>query len=80
MQYLQVLIVDDEAIVRKGIRNIIDWEKLGCRIVSEAQDGEEALVRIRSERPDIVLLDITMRGLSGIDVLKEVHQNKDKYS
>ena len=79
MQYLNVLIVDDEPIVRKGIRNIIDWEKLGCKICAEAADGEEALVKIISERPDIVLLDITMRGLSGIDVLKEVQSRKEKY-
>src|SRR5574344_719819 len=76
---LKVLIVDDEEIVRNGIRNLIDWEKDGCTICGEASNGEEALEKIQTLKPAIVMLDINMPGISGIDVLAEVHNCPEKY-
>lgn len=75
----KVLIVDDEEIVRGGISNIIDWEQMGCKIVGEAGNGEEALEKIISLKPNLVLLDVNMPVLNGISVLEEVYNNPEKY-
>ena len=74
-----VLIVDDEEIVRSGFKNIIDWEANNCSILGEAGNGDEALEKIESLKPDLVLLDVNMPGMSGIDVLAEVYNNPQKY-
>lgn len=76
----RVLIVDDEEIVRNGLRNIIDWKKNGFTICGEAGNGEEALEKIQSLKPALVLLDINMPGMSGIDMLAEVHNTPEKYT
>ncbi len=76
---LKVLIVDDEEIVRNGLKNIIDWNALGCQICGEASNGEEALEKITSLAPSIVMLDITMPVMTGIELLSEVHHNPTKY-
>ena len=76
---LKVLIVDDEEIVRAGLSNIIDWNKNGCTIIGEASNGDEALDKLQSLKPSLVLLDINMPGMTGIDILKEVYTNPQKY-
>ncbi len=76
---LKVLIADDEEIVRKGLKNIIDWERLGCEICGEASNGEDVLEKIANLQPAIVMLDINMPGKTGIDVLKEIHDNPSLY-
>ena len=76
---LKVLIVDDEEIVRNGLKNIIDWNALGCQICGEASNGEEALEKISSLSPSIVMLDITMPVMTGIELLSEIHHNPAKY-
>lgn len=65
-----VLIVDDETIILSGIKFLIDWEKNDLRIMDTARNGKDALEKIRSCQPDIVLCDINMPALSGIDLLK----------
>ncbi|MBR3548676.1 MAG: response regulator [Treponema sp.] len=76
---IKVLIVDDEAIVRNGLKKIINWEKIGCTICGEASNGKEALDKINELFPSIVLLDVTMPVMSGIEVLAEVHNNPKNY-
>lgn len=76
---LKVLIVDDEEIVRRGLKNIIDWESLGCTVCSEASTAEEALEKISTLMPSIVMLDINMPGMTGIDLLAEVNHDHKKY-
>jgi two-component system response regulator YesN len=78
-QTIKVLIVDDEEIVRNGIKNILDWEALGCVIAGEASNGNEALEKIRTLAPAVVLLDINMPEMTGIDLLAEVSGNPEKY-
>ncbi len=75
---LRLLIVDDEEIVRKGIRTIIDWKKIGYEICGEASTGEEAIEKIEVLKPHLVLLDIKMPGLSGIDCLKHFSNTDNK--
>lgn len=75
---LKVLLVDDEPIFRMGLRAGIQWEEIGCRIVGEAKNGEEALLQIEEKNPDLVLLDIKMPKMGGIEVLKRMKNKKKK--
>lgn len=68
---IRILIVDDHAIVRQGLRRILG-EAQGLEVVGEAANGIEALRRLRTERADIVLLDISMPEKNGFDTLKQI--------
>lgn len=70
----KILIADDELIIRQGLRCILDWNKLGYEIIGEASTGKEALQLILSHTPDLVLLDIRMPQMLGIDVVKEAKE------
>ncbi|GGD48467.1 response regulator transcription factor [Paenibacillus nasutitermitis] len=72
---MNIFIVDDEPLVRIGIKSSNDWEEAGMTIIGEAGDGEEALRLIGELDPDIVLLDIKMPKKDGIQVLKEIKEN-----
>lgn len=74
MEYtlLDVLIVDDEAIVREGLKYVIDWNALGFCICGDASTGEEAIEKIRKYNPNLVLLDIRMPNMDGIELLQKV--------
>ena len=65
------MIIDDEQIVREGIEELIDWEEAGYRLGSSGRDGREGLANILRENPDLVLVDIKMPGLNGLEVIKE---------
>jgi two-component system, response regulator YesN len=64
-----VMLVDDEMFVRKGLRNLIDWESLGYAVVDEADNGEDALALIKSKKPDLVITDIRMPVLDGLELI-----------
>jgi len=66
---IRVLLVDDHALVRAGVRALLEKVE-AVEVVGETGDGHEALDLIERLRPDVVLLDLTMPGLSGFDVLK----------
>ncbi|MBN1250210.1 MAG: response regulator transcription factor [Anaerolineae bacterium] len=68
---MRVLIVDDHAIVRRGIRALLETEA-GIEVIGEAQDGQEALEKIKALDPDIVLLDLLMPRMDGIEVTRRV--------
>ncbi|WP_266363275.1 response regulator transcription factor [Tellurirhabdus rosea] len=70
---IRVLIVDDHSVVRKGIRMLLE-DETDLEIVGEAIDGEEAVSLIPRLRPDVMLVDITMPRMSGIEVTKVVSQ------
>lgn len=67
---MKVLIADDEAIVLEGLQMIIDWERLGFSILSLAKNGEETLDKILHLQPELVVLDIRMPKLTGIEIIK----------
>ena len=69
---IRVLIVDDEALVRMGIRMGIDWEGNGFALIGEASNGAEALEICRRERPDIVVTDVKMPEMDGIGLIEAV--------
>lgn len=66
----RVIIVDDEAEIRKGLQLKINWEACGFRIVGEAANGREALACIEQQRPDLVITDIRMPTMDGMELLK----------
>ena len=71
----KVMIIDDEPIIRKGLRNIIDWKQYDCEICAEAADGVEGAELIRSLRPDIIFTDIKMPEVDGLSMIKEIREN-----
>ncbi|MDR1836280.1 MAG: response regulator [Treponema sp.] len=68
---LKALIVDDEPIIRSGIRRIIEWEKYGYEIYGEAEDGPSAVKAILELKPDLVLLDLHLPGFHGLEVVRK---------
>ncbi len=71
---LKVLIVDDEFIVRTGLVNCIDWESLHLRLIGEASNGREALNIILRDTPDIVLLDLIMPEMDGMELIQKLEE------
>jgi DNA-binding NarL/FixJ family response regulator len=68
---IRVLIVDDHAIVRRGLRRLLSDELHGAAF-GEASNARQALEELRGEKWDVALLDITLPGKSGLDLLKEL--------
>ncbi|MUT65201.1 response regulator transcription factor [Paenibacillus sp. NEAU-GSW1] len=71
-EYGKVLIVDDEALIRQGIKHFINWEQEGFQIVGEAANGKEALELIAELRPHIVLTDIVMPIMDGEELTRRI--------
>lgn len=68
----KVVLIDDEPIIRKGIKNIINWKQLNCEVYAEASDGNEGLELIRQGHPEIILTDIHMPRINGLEMLKQI--------
>ncbi len=68
---IRVMIVDDHAIVRKGIRALLT-ESGGFEIVAEAANGEEAVQRAAETEPDVILMDLLMPGMDGIEATRQI--------
>ena len=71
---INVMLVDDQNLVRKGVRSLLELAE-DIEVIAEASDGAEAIRMIPEVGPDVVLLDMRMPGLSGLDVLRELSQN-----
>lgn len=69
-----IVVVDDEEELRRAIINRIDWEKIGFTVVGEADNGIEALELIERKEPDLMLTDIRMPFLSGIELARQVRE------
>lgn len=73
---IKTIIADDEKWICKLISNMVDWEQLGFSVISKAYDGETLLDQIEKLQPDLVITDIRMPGLNGIDVIRKCSERK----
>lgn len=74
MNKIKVMIADDHALIREGIKKLLELEE-NFEIVALAGDGEQAIASIKEKSPDVVLLDINMPVMNGIDCLKQIKQD-----
>lgn len=72
MSNLHILLVDDHPIFRAGLRALLNTQE-DMEVVGEASDGAEALERVRELAPDVVVMDITMPGMDGLEALRRMH-------
>lgn len=73
---MKALIVEDELLARVGLRSLIDWQAMGITLLEDAQDGREALERLEKEHPDILLLDLNIPIISGLEILEYIKKKK----
>ncbi|MDD3338787.1 MAG: response regulator [Lachnospiraceae bacterium] len=66
----KMIIVDDEPLIRSGLMNLIEWEVYGIEIAGEAADGMKAYQLIKSQQPDMALLDISMPNMNGLELIE----------
>lgn len=72
---IKLLIVEDEWLVREGLKHTIAWNELDCELVGEAENGVEALEILKKQEVDIVLTDIRMPGMDGLELARHVVEN-----
>ena len=70
----KVLLADDEKVILHGISTLVEWNRYGTDLIGTALDGEMALEMIEQEPPDIVISDIKMPGMNGLELIREVRQ------
>jgi DNA-binding NarL/FixJ family response regulator len=73
---VRVLLVDDQDLVRAGLRQILS-PRYGFDVIGECADGGEALTSIRRDRPDVVVMDVRMRGVDGIEATRRLNELPD---
>ena len=71
---LKLVIADDERVIRETLSNLVDWKSMGVELIGVCKDGIEAYNMILDESPDIVLTDIRMPGMTGLDLIREISQ------
>ncbi|TLS53461.1 response regulator transcription factor [Paenibacillus antri] len=69
-----VLIVDDEPMIREGLRTLLPWEELGYEVVDTASNGREALRKHELLRPDLMIVDIRMPGMDGLELIEALRE------
>jgi two-component system response regulator YesN len=72
----KVLIADDEAIIREGIRDAVHWESLGMEVCAEAEDGEEALELAERHEADVMLVDLNMPIMHGLELIRLIRERR----
>lgn len=71
---IRVLIVDDHELVRTGIKRILE-DTRDIRVIAEASTGEDALLQVRTHQPDVVLMDVNMPGIGGLEATRKIIQS-----
>ena len=72
---IKILIIDDHPLMRRGIKQLIELEK-NFEVVGDAGSGNEGIALALKTQPDLIILDLNMKGLSGLDTLKSL-RNED---
>lgn len=72
---MRILVVDDEQEIRDYIANMAEWADIRCRVVATASNGEEALALARTEKPDVLLTDIRMPEMDGIELAENLRRS-----
>ena len=70
-----VYLADDEQLIREGLAETIPWDSLGMNLIGTAEDGRQALKEIRELKPDVVLTDIRMPYLDGLDLIGKIRED-----
>lgn len=73
---LKVLLVDDEPFIVQGLSLLLDWEKEGCEIVATAQNGMDALAYLKANRVDLIIADIKMPEMTGLELLEIIRREQ----
>jgi len=74
----KVVIIDDEEVIREGLKTFVDWKKLNCEVVALAESGTEGLYIVEKYKPDIIITDIRMFGMNGLEMIKEIKKKNKK--
>ncbi|WP_167958010.1 response regulator transcription factor [Anaerosporobacter faecicola] len=77
---LKVLVIDDEALLRKGIVLEIDWLSIGCMVVAQAANGMEGIEATHKYQPDLIITDIRMPKMDGIQMVKQLREEGNEVS
>ncbi|MEJ9319079.1 response regulator, partial [Halalkalibacterium halodurans] len=67
-----VMIVDDEAMVREGLKALISWEEYGFRVIDTARNGKEGFTKYRQLSPDLMIVDIRMPEVDGLSLIESI--------
>ena len=70
---INVMLVDDHDLVRKGLRRLLD-DTSGIKVIAEASDGEQAIRQVRKRKPDVILMDVSMPGIGGLEATRKITQ------
>lgn len=73
METIRVLLVDDHKILREGLRSLLE-RQAGIEVVGEASDGQEALQKVEALQPDVVVMDVAMPGMDGLEATKHIKE------
>jgi len=77
MRICKVLLVDDEAVILEGLQKLFDWQAHGCELIGKAMDGLTAIQMAEQLSPDLIIIDINLPIVNGLDVIKAI-QSKNK--
>ena len=78
MEKIKVFLVDDEAIILKGLETTYSWEKMGAVVVGTSRNPGKAVAEILEKQPDIVITDIRMKQMTGLELIREVNRQAKK--
>lgn len=71
----RVILADDEPVIIRGLKKLIAWDKLNAEVIADACDGEDLLEKIKKLHPDIIISDVAMPRMTGLDVIEEIRNN-----
>ena len=75
---LRIMLVDDERYTIEGLISMLDWNRFEGELAGTASSGEEALKLLESIRPDVIISDIKMGGMNGIELARQVHEKQEQ--